>query len=81
MAASDDKKDVLKALMAFGSLGLEMGLCVALGIVIGYFLDKYFGTYPYLSFSFLMIGILAAMKAVYTAAKKMEKENERDKHK
>jgi ATP synthase protein I len=80
MASFDTKKDVFKSLLSFSSLGLEMGLCVAIGLAIGYFLDRHFHTYPYLSIVFMIVGILAAMKAVWTVAKKMEKEDERDKH-
>jgi ATP synthase protein I len=78
MSAMENKKDVVKSMLSYSSLGLEMGLCVAIGLVIGYFLDKYFQTYPYLSIVFMILGIVAAMKAIYTLAKKMEKENERD---
>jgi ATP synthase protein I len=78
MSAMESKKDVVKSMLSYSSLGLEMGLCVAIGLVIGYFLDKYFQTYPYLSIVFMILGIVAAMKAIYTLAKKMEKENERD---
>ena len=79
MASSDSKKGLVKSLFSYSSLGLEMGLCVAIGLAIGHFLDKYFHTYPYLSIAFLMVGIVAAMKSVYMVAKKMEKEDERDK--
>ncbi len=81
MAALNSKKDVVKSLFSYSSLGLEMGLCVAVGLTIGYYLDKYFQTYPYLSIAFLFVGILAAMKTIYTMAKKMEKDNERNNHK
>jgi ATP synthase protein I len=80
MSSLDNKKDVVKSLLSYSSLGLEMGLCVAVGLAIGFYLDKYFHTYPYLSIAFLIVGILAAFKAIYVLAKKMEKENERDKH-
>ena len=81
MTALDSKKDVVKSLLSYSSLGLEMGLCVAVGLTIGYFLDKYFQTYPYLSIVFMLVGIAAALKAVYIMARKMEKENERNKTK
>lgn len=78
MTALDSKKNVVKSMLSYSSLGLEMGLCVAIGVTIGYFLDKYFETYPYLSIVFMFFGIAAAMKTIYKMAKKMEKENERN---
>lgn len=57
---SDDKRDLVKSLISYSSLGLEMGLCVAIGIAIGYFLDRYFMTSPYLTIIFMIFGIVAA---------------------
>ncbi|HNQ46150.1 MAG TPA: AtpZ/AtpI family protein [Syntrophorhabdus sp.] len=78
---SDDKRDLVKSLISYSSLGLEMGLCVAIGIAIGYFLDRYFMTSPYLTIIFMIFGIVAAMKSIYQLMKKLEKENERNKDK
>ncbi len=73
-------KEVVKSLISYSSLGLEMGLCVAIGIGIGYFLDRFFHTSPYLTIIFMIFGIIAAMKTIYQLLKKIEKENERDKN-
>jgi len=78
---SEDKREVVKSLIGYSSLGLEMGLCVAIGIGIGYFLDRFFHTSPYLTIIFMIFGIIAAMKTIYQLLKKIEKENERDKDK
>lgn len=75
---SNNKKDSFLAFMTYGSLGLEMGLSVAIGIAIGYYLDRYFGTPPVLTVVFLIFGLIAGMKRLYTLWKKMLKEdNER----
>lgn len=78
---SEDKREIVKSLISYSSLGLEMGLCVAIGIAIGYFLDRYFMTSPYLTIIFMIFGIIAAMKTIYQLMKKLEKENERNKNK
>lgn len=77
---SEDKREVIKSLISYSSLGLEMGLCVAIGIAMGYFLDRYFLTYPYLTIIFMIFGVIAAMKTIYQLMKKLERENERDKN-
>jgi ATP synthase protein I len=75
---SNSKKETWWAFMTYGSLGLEMGLSVAIGILIGYYLDRYFGTSPVLTLVFLIFGLIAGMKRLYTLWKKMQKEdNER----
>lgn len=78
---SEDKREVIKSLLSYSSLGLEMGLCVAIGIGMGYFLDKFFHTSPYLTIIFMIFGVIAAMKTIYQLMKKIEKENERNKNK
>jgi len=80
MSMSEDKREVIKSLISYSSLGLEMGLCVAIGIAIGYFLDRYFLTSPYLTIIFMIFGVIAAMKTIYQLMKKLQKENERDKN-
>jgi ATP synthase protein I len=76
MTLSDDNKGVFKSFLSYSSLGLEMGLSVAIGIAMGYFLDKYFKTYPYLTVIFMFFGIGAAMKAVFRVWKKAQREEE-----
>ena len=65
MSLSQDKREVVKSLLSYSSLGIEMGLCVAIGIGMGYYLDKYFETSPYLTIIFMIFGIIAAMKTIY----------------
>jgi ATP synthase protein I len=81
MSLSQDKREVVKSLLSYSSLGIEMGLCVAIGIGMGYYLDRYFETSPYLTIIFMIFGIIAAMKTIYQLMKKLERENERDKNK
>ena len=81
MSLSQDKREVVRSLLSYSSLGIEMGLCVAIGIGMGYYLDRYFVTSPYLTIIFMIFGIIAAMKTIYQLMKKLEKENERNKNK
>jgi ATP synthase protein I len=54
----------------FASLGLEMGVAVAIGAGIGYALDRALGTKPWLLLVFLLFGIAAGFKGVIEAARK-----------
>jgi ATP synthase protein I len=75
---SNGKRETWMAFMTYGSLGLEMGVSVAIGIAIGYYLDSKFQTSPILTLVFLVFGLIAGMKRLYTLWKKMAKEdNER----
>jgi ATP synthase protein I len=47
-------------------------------LAIGFFLDRRFGTSPVLTIVFMMFGLAAGMKRLYSLWKKAEKEDERD---
>ena len=54
-------------------MGLSMVLAIVIGYGVGFYLDKYFGTEPYLMLLFLIFGIIAAFKNVYTLTKRIER--------
>lgn len=66
----------IRSLLSYSSLGLEMGLSVAIGIGMGFYLDKVFKTYPYLTIIFTIFGIASGFRTVLKIAKRMRKENE-----
>ncbi|HME44243.1 MAG TPA: AtpZ/AtpI family protein [Syntrophorhabdales bacterium] len=70
------KREAFTSFLTYGSLGLEMGLCVAIGLGMGYYLDRYFKTAPILTLVFLVFGLVAGMKALYRTWKKAERESE-----
>lgn len=64
--------------LRFSAVGLEMGIAVIVGYGAGWWLDRKFGTEPYLSIILLLFGIAAAFKAIYDAAKRASREQEQD---
>ena len=77
----NNKKYNLVELLQYSSHGLEMGICVVIGIVIGYFLDKYFHTSPYLTIIFMLFGVAAAVKTALRLIKQVEKDDKRNDNK
>jgi ATP synthase protein I len=69
-----DKESVFKSVLSYGTLGLEMGLCVAIGLALGFYLDRVFKTAPILTLVFLGFGLAAGMKRLYEVWKKAERE-------
>jgi len=65
----DDKRRSFIQLAKLSSIGLEMGVAVALGWAIGRWLDGRFGTQPWLMLTFLLLGVAAGFKGVYAAAR------------
>jgi ATP synthase protein I len=66
----DDLKRTIKALGLVSTVGMAMALSIALGAGIGYYLDAFFGTRPWLSLVFLGFGIAAAFRSLYMIYKK-----------
>ena len=81
LAKNTNNKNIVKSMLNYSSLGLEMGLSVAIGIGIGYFLDSFFKTSPYLTIIFMFFRIAAAFKTIIVLIRKVSKEDERDHNK
>jgi ATP synthase protein I len=69
----EDKRKAYKQLARYSAIGLEMGLSVAIGVAIGYFLDQYFNTKPWLTLIFLFLGVAAAFRGLSSLAKEIDK--------
>ena len=66
----EDLKKTIKTLGFLSTVGLSMALSVGIGALAGYYLDKKFGTTPWLFFVFLGFGIAAAFKNLHLMYKK-----------
>ncbi|RTZ93677.1 MAG: hypothetical protein DSY91_01630 [Deltaproteobacteria bacterium] len=61
----------------YGTIGLEMGICVFLGVIIGAYLDKFLHTSPWMTLLFTLFGLIAGFKSLYKLARElMQKEAE-----
>ena len=54
----------------FASIGLLLVSSIFIGATMGYFLDVKFGTKPYLSIIFLILGLISGVKSVYKILQK-----------
>jgi ATP synthase protein I len=55
----EDKPSVLRELARLSSIGVTMVASTAIGLAIGYGLDHWFGTSPWLTLTFSLFGIAA----------------------
>jgi len=74
-----DRKAFFRELGRYGALGFEMALSVLIGLGIGYYLDKWLGTAPWLMLLWLVFGFAAGFRSLYRAALRSEKEQEKEK--
>ena len=73
-----DNSDSYKRGSFMGSafkLGTELVAAVAVGTIIGFILDNWFGTKPILIIIFFFIGFAAGILNVVRTAKNMQKDN------
>lgn len=66
----EDLKKTIKTLGYLSTVGLAMALSIAIGAGIGYYLDAYLGTGPYLTLVFLAMGIAAAFRNLFILYRK-----------
>ena len=82
IAKSKIKKELLNDNEKRGSfmgnafkLGTELVAAVAVGTIIGFILDSWFDTKPWLIITFFFLGAAAGILNVIRAAKRMQKED------
>ena len=71
----DDQKQMWRLVGRYGSIGIEMGIAVAVGLYAGRYLDGKLHTSPWLTIVLGAAGIGAAGKAVYDVIKKIDMDN------
>jgi F0F1-type ATP synthase assembly protein I len=68
----DDLKKLIRTLGYLSTVGISMALAIGIGALLGYYLDKRFGTGPWLFFVFLGFGIMAAFRNLHLMYKKLK---------
>ena len=63
----------IKELAYYSSIGLSIALSIFIGLGIGVYLDRRFGTNPWLTLIFLGLGIAAGFRNIGLAIKKSRK--------
>jgi len=66
-----DGNEFARALAMLSQIGISIVVCVALGVFLGWLLDRLLGTSPWLIIVFTLSGIGAAFKSIFDFAKKM----------
>ena len=67
-----NKKDNPSSIGTAFKLSTELVSAVAVGTIIGFILDKTFGTKPWLILIFFFVGVIAGIVNVFKSAKSMQ---------
>ncbi|MCJ7774616.1 MAG: AtpZ/AtpI family protein, partial [Desulfobacterales bacterium] len=68
-----ENKKLAKELVYFSTLGLQVAFAIVIGYFLGKYLDGKFRTSPWLTYIFLVFGIIAGFKNIGLAIKRVEK--------
>ena len=77
-----DEKDrkLLRMIGVLSTVGITMVFATMIGLFFGHWLDTKFGTSPWLTALFLLLGIIAGFRNLFLYAKKSQEElDDRDK--
>ncbi len=64
------RKPDFRKIAELSSIGLRLPSSIAIGLFTGYYLDKLFGTQPWLLLIFLLLGIASGMISLLKGIKK-----------
>ncbi len=53
-------------------IGIQFALSIFVGFAIGYYLDKWLKTFPWLTAIFLIFGIVAAFRELFRVARRQD---------
>jgi len=65
-------KDYWNNLLRASLVGIHLVTATFVGLAIGYYLDKWLGTKPWLTMIFLLLGIAAGFKNMFQEVKKIQ---------
>ncbi|OIO00995.1 MAG: hypothetical protein AUJ49_08740 [Desulfovibrionaceae bacterium CG1_02_65_16] len=68
----------MEMLSTAGTIGLQLVCSTFIGLAMGYFLDKWLGTSPWLLVIFLLLGITAGFRDVFLEARRIQRKDEED---
>jgi ATP synthase protein I len=62
------------------TLGINLVLATAAGLLIGWYLDKWFKTAPVLTIIFFFVGTFAGFRQIYVEIRKLGNEDNKNEH-
>lgn len=79
---AEDKRQLIKSLGFLSGVGISLVAATFIGLAMGYYLDKWLGTSPWLTLIFLGFGIVSGFRNVYILTerelKRQQRENEKE---
>jgi len=72
MSGGKDKRgEVMRAVSFMSQIGVTIIACVVIGVFLGWLLDRWLGTSPWLLIVCSLLGVAAAFKSIFGMAGKL----------
>lgn len=75
---AEDRRQLYKSLGFLSSLGISMVAATLIGLAMGYYLDRWLGTSPWLTMLFLGFGIAAGFRNLFVLTNRELKRQQRE---
>ncbi|MFA5701437.1 MAG: AtpZ/AtpI family protein [Desulfuromonas sp.] len=62
---AEDRRELFKSLGFLSSVGISMVASILIGMAMGYYLDQWLGTAPWMLLIFLGLGIVAGFRNIF----------------
>ena len=63
------KNTLIGKIITYSSIGIQMGIAIAVGVIAGVYLDKWLHTSPWLTLLGLLIGLVSGFTRLYQIGK------------
>jgi len=75
---AEDRRQLIKSLGFLSGVGISLVAATFIGLAMGYYLDKWLGTNPWMTLIFLGFGIVSGFRNVYILTERELKRQQRD---
>lgn len=77
---AEDKRQLFRTLGFMSSVGISMVAATFIGLAMGYYLDRWLGTSPWLTLIFLGFGIVSGFRNIYILTERELKRQQQENH-
>ena len=78
---AEDKRELFKSLGFLSSVGISMVASTFIGLAMGFYLDKWLGTNPWMTLIFLGFGIVSGFRNIYILTERELKRQQEENNK